>query len=45
MLDDPDNTIDHWLAVNAQRSQRLPGVVEKEAPLPGAENRRAAFGF
>src|SRR2546429_2689862 len=43
--DDPDDTIEHWLAVNAERAQRLPGVVEKEAPLPGAENRRAALGF
>lgn len=35
----------HWIAVNAERSRLLPVVEEMQAPLPGAEARRAALGL
>lgn len=43
--DDADETIERWLAINAERSLALPSVAEKESPLPGAESRRAELGY
>lgn len=35
----------HWIAINAEKSRLLPVVEETQAPLPGAEDRRAALGL
>ncbi|HSD59326.1 MAG TPA: ferredoxin family protein [Burkholderiales bacterium] len=35
----------HWIEINAERSKALPVVDEKQAPLPGAEERKAALGY
>jgi ferredoxin len=35
----------HWIETNAERSQALPVVSDKQDPLPGAEERKAALGF
>lgn len=35
----------HWIEVNAHRSKELPVVDEKQEPLPGALDRKAALGY
>ncbi|MFO1319057.1 MAG: 4Fe-4S binding protein [Burkholderiales bacterium] len=35
----------HWVEVNASRCQTLPLILEKEAPLPTAEARKAELGL
>ena len=34
-----------WIAINAERASPLPVMRAKQAPLAGAEARRAALGF
>jgi hypothetical protein len=34
-----------WIEINAERAPGLPGVTEKEDPLPGAEARKAELGY
>ncbi|WP_395667215.1 DUF362 domain-containing protein [Methylocella sp.] len=36
---------EEWAQINALRAPGLPVVRAKEAPLPGAEGRRAALGL
>jgi ferredoxin len=43
--DDLDRMRDHWVAVNAEQSQRLPVVARKQTPLPTADVRRAELGY
>src|SRR5687768_62119 len=43
--EDLGDTKDHWLAVNAERSQNLPVVGRKQAALPTAEARRKELGY
>ncbi len=40
----PDDKTE-WITINAQRSQRLPLVIGKLAPLPDREERKAALGY
>jgi len=35
----------HWVAINAERAPNLPVIEDKQEPLPGAEERRAALGY
>lgn len=35
----------HWIEINAERCATLPLVSEKQEPLPGAEERKAALGY
>ena len=35
----------HWIETNAERSQALPVVSDKQEPLAGAEERKAALGY
>jgi ferredoxin len=35
----------HWIETNAERSQALPVVSDKQEALPGAEERKAALGY
>ncbi|MGB7991630.1 MAG: DUF3470 domain-containing protein [Candidatus Methylophosphatis roskildensis] len=35
----------HWVEINAERSQALPVVTEKQDALPGAEARKSALGY
>jgi len=37
--------LDHWLAVNAQRSKSLPVVNQKSEPLGTAEERARSLGY
>jgi|SRR5579871_3064769 len=34
-----------WIAINAERAPNLPNITQKQQPLPGAEERKAALGF
>jgi len=34
-----------WIAINARQSAVLPLITAREAPLPGADARRAELGF
>jgi ferredoxin len=34
-----------WIEINAERSQALPVISDKQDPLPGAEERKKALGF
>ncbi len=34
-----------WVAINAERSARLPVIKQTEAPLPTADDKRAALGL
>ncbi|MDQ3731126.1 MAG: ferredoxin family protein [Pseudomonadota bacterium] len=40
----PDDLV-HWVETNAERAPNLPVIEDKQEPLPGAEERRAALGF
>lgn len=44
ILDMPDDQR-HWIAINAERSKTLPVITDKQPPLPGAEQRKAALGY
>ncbi len=35
----------HWVAINDERAPNLPVIEDKQEPLPGAEERRAALGY
>jgi len=35
----------HWLAINAEKSVKLPVITEKAEPLRSAEERAKALGF
>jgi ferredoxin len=35
----------HWISLNADRSRALPLISQRQAPLPGAEARRAELGY
>lgn len=43
--DDIPEDQQHWVAINAERCAVLPVVTEKQAPLDGAEARKAALGY
>jgi len=34
-----------WVATNAERSQSLPGITQKEQPLPTADARKKELGY
>jgi len=34
-----------WVALNAERAPLLPLVTDKQAPLPGADEKKAALGY
>jgi ferredoxin len=34
-----------WVQINAERAPNLPIVSEKQDPLPGADEKKAALGF
>ena len=34
-----------WIATNAEKAGSLPVISEKQSPLDGAEDRKAALGF
>ncbi len=34
-----------WIEINAERSQVLPVITDKQDPLPGAEARKQALGY
>ena len=34
-----------WIDLNAQRAAALPVITKTQAPLPGAEERKAELGF
>jgi ferredoxin len=34
-----------WIQLNAERATHLPNMTQKQAPLPGADERKAALGF
>ncbi len=40
----PDDLLE-WVAINAERAPNLPVIEDKQEPLPGAEERRAALGY
>jgi len=42
--DELDGNLEHWIAINAERSRVLPLVVEKEQPLSTADARRRELG-
>ncbi|MGH8752455.1 MAG: 4Fe-4S binding protein [Burkholderiales bacterium] len=35
----------NWIEINAERSQALPTISDKQDPLPGAEERKKTLGF
>jgi len=35
----------HWLKINAEKAPNLPNITQKQAPLAGAEERKAELGF
>jgi ferredoxin len=35
----------HWIEINAERAPNLPMIEDKQEPLSGAEERRAALGY
>jgi ferredoxin len=35
----------HWLAINAEKSEKLPLITEKTEPLRSAEERAKTLGF
>jgi ferredoxin len=35
----------HWIEINAALAPKLPPVVSKQDPLPGADERKAALGI
>ncbi len=43
-LDMPDG-LRHWSDINAERCRVLPVICDKQAPLPSAEERKAALGY
>ncbi len=43
-LDMPDHQR-HWTGVNAEQCQVLPVISDKQEPLPGAHERKAALGY
>lgn len=43
--DDIPEDKQHWVELNAERSKALPVVRDKQEPLPGAEERKAALGY
>jgi len=43
-LDMPDD-LRRWIDINAQRCRVLPVISDKQQPLPGAEERKAALGY
>lgn len=43
--DDIPEDQQHWIAINAERCQKLPVITEKQNPLEGAEARKAALGY
>ena len=34
-----------WITINAERAEQCDNLVEKQEPLPGAEEKKAALGF
>jgi len=34
-----------WVALNAERAPLLPLVTDKQAPLPGADEKKATLGY
>ncbi len=34
-----------WVTINAERAPLLPLVTDKQEPLPGADDKRAALGY
>ncbi len=34
-----------WIKLNAERAPNLPNITQKQAAVPGAEERKAALGF
>jgi len=44
-VDDLPEDKTRWIAINAEKSRVLPVCSKSMDPLPGAEQRRADFGF
>lgn len=43
--DDIPEELEIWIEINAERAPKLPVCDEKWDPLPGAEEKRDAWGF
>jgi ferredoxin len=43
--DDMPESMQRWIAINAERSAALPVIDQKQEPLPTAERRRTELGL